>query len=42
MREYMHDQGVKEVSDDEAKTVVDYLTKNSSGEPGLRMHGPIK
>jgi streptogramin lyase/cytochrome c5 len=34
MREYMHDQGVKEVSDDEAKTVVDYLTKNYSGEPG--------
>src|SRR5258707_7496985 len=40
MREYIADAGVNEVSDLEAKTIVDYLAKNYSGEPGTRNQRP--
>jgi virginiamycin B lyase len=40
MREYIADAGVNEVSDQEARTVVDYLAKNYSGDPGTRNQRP--
>ncbi len=35
MREYIKDAGVHEVSDQEKATIVAYLTKNYSGQPGM-------
>jgi len=35
MREYIKDAGVHEVSDQEQSTIVSYLTKNYSGQPGM-------
>jgi virginiamycin B lyase len=35
MREYIKDAGVHEVSDQEKSTIVSYLTKNYSGQPGM-------
>jgi virginiamycin B lyase len=35
MREYIKDAGVNEVSDQEKATIVSYLTKNYSGQPGM-------
>ena len=35
MREYIKDAGVHEVSDEEKAKIVNYLTKNYSGKPGM-------
>lgn len=40
MREYIADMGANEVSDQEAATVVDYLTKNYSGGTGTANQRP--
>ena len=40
MRQYIADQGANEVTDEEAQTVVNYLTKHYSGGPGTANQRP--